>query len=89
MIQHVIDVEETCRIIRHLCKEKGYSAAELQAALNLSSIQAVYKWFSGRSIPSIDNLVLIAGLFDKPLNEILKTKVIDDNLSKINEKHYK
>lgn len=77
MIQRVIDVEATCHNIRRLSKDRGYSAAELQEALNLASIQAIYKWFSGKSLPSTDNLVLLAGVLGVSIDDIIIVKTIE------------
>lgn len=38
------------------------------------SVQAVYKWESGRSMPTIDNLVCLAYLFDVRIDDIVVKK---------------
>lgn len=39
-----IDVEKTCMNIKRLCIVKGLSPVDIQNALALESVQAVYKW---------------------------------------------
>ena len=38
--------------------------------------QAVYKWESGKSLPSLDNLVALAGLYQISLDGIIVTREI-------------
>ena len=80
MSMPVIDVAASCRNLKELCDERGYSAKKLQKLLGLESCQACYKWFSGKNLPSLDNLVLISRLLDKSLEEILVTKDVYLNM---------
>lgn len=73
----IIDVEASCKRLKELCTEKGYTALDLQKALGLESRQSCYKWFSGKNIPSIDNLLIISRLLDVTLEDILVTKNVD------------
>ncbi len=72
----IIDVKATCMNIKRLCAEKGVSITDLQKAMRLESCQACYKWFAGKNLPSIDNLVIISYLLDVTLEEIIVTKDI-------------
>ncbi len=69
----VINIELSCRNLKRICEERGYSAGSLQKALGLGSSQACYKWFAGKSLPNIDNLIAISRLLDVQLDEILVT----------------
>ena len=73
----IIDIEASCKNLKRLCKDRGYSATDLQKALGLESCQACYKWFSGKNLPSIDNLLVISYLLDVTLEEILVTKNVN------------
>ena len=66
-----IDMEETGNRIHHYMIKKGLSVKELQNCLGLSSPQAVYHWIHGRSLPSIDNLYALSGIFQVPLDFIV------------------
>lgn len=72
----IIDVNASGHNIKRLCKDRGYSATDLQASLGLGSCQACYKWFSGKNLPSIDNLLAISCLLGVTIEEILITKLI-------------
>lgn len=69
----VLNIESSCRNLKRICEERGYSAASLQKALGLESSQACYKWFAGKNLPNIDNLIAISRLLDVRLEEILVT----------------
>ncbi len=73
----VIDVVESCNNLRRLCAEKGISVNDLRKALGLESVQACYKWFAGKNLPSIDNLFIIAQLLGVRIDDIIVTKEVD------------
>ena len=75
----IIDSVKTGKNIQAMCKEKGLSVNDIQLALQLNSPQSVYKWFSEKSssIPSIDHLVILAGLLDCHIDDLL---VINETL---------
>lgn len=70
----VIDMETTGKKIRKLMDEKGISPTEVQSVCGLGSIQAVYKWFSGKSVPSIDNLGILSNLLNTPIDDLVVFK---------------
>ena len=47
--------KETGRQIKKLLVENGYTMKDVQNAMGFENPQAVYKWISGRSLPSLDN----------------------------------
>ena len=72
-VQAAINMEKTGEQLKTITKEKGYEVRDLMTLTGYSS-QAVYKWFNGRSLPSIDTLVVLS----KALNmEIMELLVID------------
>jgi len=71
-----IDVEASGRKIKELSRDKGYSAMDLQNSLGLESCQAVYKWFSGKGLPSIDNLLAIAHLFGVSMEDLIVSREV-------------
>lgn len=50
-------------------KAKGLSQLEVAERLNLSR-QAVSRWETGASLPSMENLLALSRLYDVPLNEL-------------------
>ena len=66
-----IDMEQTGRKIEYLRNKNGYSVRDLQKAMDPISIQAIYKWERGLSVPSIDNLILLSDIFHIPIDQIV------------------
>lgn len=67
----VINMVKTGKKIRELADEKGIKPTDIQKVCGLGTIQAVYKWFSGKSVPSIDNLGIISNLLNTPIDDIV------------------
>ncbi len=66
--------------IMTLRKKKGWSQEELAEKLNISR-QSVSKWESGASIPDIDKIILISGLFGVSTDYLLKDEVETEEIS--------
>lgn len=76
----VIDVYLTGKKIKSICVERKIKPNQLAEFLGFSSAAAIYKWFEGRGIPSIDNLVLVAELFNLSVEELLVMNDVDCQL---------
>ena len=66
-----IDPMLTGRRITELRKQAGLSVHDLQHIFGFNSPQAIYKWQSGASLPSIDNLIVLAQVLHVPIEEII------------------
>ena len=66
-----IQMEQTGKHIRKLLMDNGYSVRDIQHAMGFSSPQAVYKWLSGQSLPSVDNLVVLSKILHTSIDNIL------------------
>ena len=75
----VVDGLATSLRLREMLEERGLKPKDVQQALHLESIQAVYKWLNPniKSLPSIDNLVALAYLMDCALEDILVLREVD------------
>lgn len=73
----VIDTLGTAKNIAFLKNQYQYSARAIQKACCLETVQSVYKWLYGRSLPSIDNLVVLSYIFKTPIDEILEIRFIE------------
>ncbi len=56
--------------------EKRY-LQDVQNAMGFENPQAIYKWLSGRSLPSLDNFVILSRLLHTCMEDIL---VIDGDI---------
>ena len=70
----LIDMEATGKKIREIMDEKGITPTEVQNVCGLGSLQAVYKWFGGKSVPNIDNLGIISNLLNTPIDDLVVFK---------------
>lgn len=52
----VIDMKATGIRLRRIMEQKKIMAKCIQQYLGLSCVQSIYRWFSGRSMPTIDHL---------------------------------
>lgn len=66
-----INMEKTGENIMELRRQKKLSVKELQGMLGLTSPQSIYKWQRGEALPNVDNLVMLAEIFEVQLEEIL------------------
>ena len=67
----VIDLVKTGNNIKRLLMLNNISVTKLQDILGFTSPQAIYKWFWGQSLPSVDNLVILASILHVSIEDIL------------------
>ena len=67
----VIDLVKTGNNIKALMVKNNISVSKLQDILGFTSPQAIYKWFWGQSLPSIDNLVILSSILHVSIEDIL------------------
>lgn len=68
----ILDMAKTGQTIKWIMIAKGYKVKDIQNYLNLSTPQAIYHWFDGKSIPTIDNLYALSELFCLPVDAMLR-----------------
>ena len=61
--------------IMNLRKAAGLSVHDLQMAFGFNSPQAIYKWQNGTSLPTVDNLLVLAALLHVRIDDILITDI--------------
>ena len=76
-----IDMIATGMNIRRLRNLTGLTNADLQRAFGFQTPQAIYKWYRGDSLPTVDNLVILADLFGVKVDEILIIKRIENEVA--------
>ena len=62
---------KTGQNIMNLRVAAGLSVKDLQDIFGFATPQAIYKWQHGTALPTIDNLVVLAAVFQVPMDEIL------------------
>ena len=66
-----IQPAETGKQIKRLLLENGYTIREIQGAFGFENPQAIYKWISGKSLPSLDNFIILSRLLHTSIEDIL------------------
>ena len=74
-MQHVsmptVNLAMTGANIRAIRKQRGLSVKDLQDIFGFATPQAIYKWQQGVTLPTVDNLVVLASVFGVPMEKIL------------------
>ena len=66
-----IDMVATGRNIAMLRQAAGLTVKDLQVIFGFATPQAIYKWQHGTAMPTIDNLVALAMIFDVTVDDII------------------
>ena len=66
-----IDMPATGRNIKALAKSAGLDAAGLADAFGFNTPQAIYKWFRGDALPTLDNLVILSSILGVAMDAIV------------------
>ena len=66
-----VDTVATGRNIDRLRIAAGMSVKDMQRVFGFATPQAIYKWIHGTSMPTIDNLVILAAMLGVTLDEIV------------------
>ena len=67
----LIDKKKTGINLRLLMDERGFTVKDIQQYLKLGSVQSVYHWLNGISLPTVDNLYALSYLFQIPVDAML------------------
>lgn len=71
-----IDTVATGANIRAMVKAKGMKIADIQDVFGFNTPQAIFKWFRGDAMPTIDNMVIMADTFGVKIDDIIVTKTV-------------
>ena len=69
-----IDMIRTGKNITRLREKNGMTVKELQDIFGFATPQAIYKWQHGTALPTVDNLFVLAAVFQVRLDDILIMK---------------
>ena len=80
-----MEVLEFHEKLQELRKSRGMTQEELAAALFVSRT-AISKWESGDNLPSIDSAVILAWIFDIPVEDLFVLNDSDEDLDEEDRK---
>lgn len=66
-----VNVSATGEKLQKLFAEKNVKVKDVQKIFGFSYSQAIYNWLSGKTLPSIDNLVVLGKVLDVSLEDLL------------------
>ena len=66
-----IDMIATGNNIVRMRQQNGLSVQDLENIFGFSTPQAIYKWQRGTSMPTLENLVVLASVFDTTMDAII------------------
>ena len=67
----IIDMIKTGENIREIMNTQGIKVSQIQEVMGFNTPQAIYKWLRGESLPSIDNILILAYVLKVQIEEIL------------------
>lgn len=74
-----INSQETGARIRALRKKRGISVKQLQNLFNFESVQAIYNWEHGMTMPTLDNMVSLAYYLGAKIDDIVVTEIVEND----------
>ena len=76
----LIDMKSTGMLLRDVCGQRFLSVKDIQQMLIISSNQAVYCWFNGNNMPSLNNFYAMSKLLKVPMESLIVEKGEDPEL---------
>ena len=73
----VVDLKATGAQIKLLRIKNGFSVHDIQTIFGFEYPQAVYAWEQGKNIPTVDNLLVLALLFDVSIEDIVIQHMVE------------
>lgn len=67
----VVDLVKTGENITRLMNENHITVRDLQDVFGFEYPQAIYKWKRGDCLPTIDNLIVLASIFNTTIDKII------------------
>ena len=87
----LINKRETGINLRSIMDQRGITVKDVQQYLGLGSVQSVYHWLNGLSMPTIDNLYALSELFELPIDAMVcgnRSVMVPDVASEMNNSDY-
>lgn len=67
----IINMKATGIRLRQIMDRKNITVKDIQQYLNLSCVQSIYRWLGGYSMPTVDHLYALSGLFQVPIDYLI------------------
>ena len=73
----MINTVATGQNINRMRIEAGMTVRNMQDVFGFTTPQAIYKWIHGTAMPTIDNMVILAAMFDVTVDDIIAVDTIE------------
>ena len=77
MTYPMINTAATGQNINRMRIEAGMTVRDMQQVFGFTIPQAIYKWIHGTAMPTIDNMVILAAMFDVTVDEIIAVDTVE------------
>ncbi len=67
----IINSKRTGKNIYKFSRKKGITANNIQTFMNFACAQTIYRWFHGKSLPSLDNFYALSVLLGVGMETLL------------------
>lgn len=74
----ILDARATGERIRELRNDRHLKVEDVARFMGFESVQAIYKWQRGDSLPTVDNLYALSRLFETSVDDILRGSKEED-----------
>ena len=71
-----INMIETGKNIKTIIKLNNIKIVQIQQILGFNTPQAIYMWFRGEAMPTIDNMVVLAATLNTTLDNLIVTETM-------------
>lgn len=71
-----INMIETGKNIKTIMKLNNIKIVQVQQILGFNTSQAIYKWFRGEAMPTIDNMVVLAATLNTTIDNLIVTETM-------------
>mgnify|MGYP002658120681 FL=1 len=71
-----INMIETGNNIKTIMKLNNIKIVQIQQILGFNTPQAIYKWFRGEAMPTIDNMVVLAATLNTTIDNLIVTETM-------------
>lgn len=71
-----VNLEKTGLNLKALMKSKNLTVKDLQKVFGFANPQAIYNWLSGKTLPTVDNLLVLSFVFDTTIDDLVVTDML-------------
>lgn len=71
-----INMIEKGKNIKTIMKLNNIKIVQIQQILGFNTPQAIYKWFRGEAMPTLDNMVVLAATLNTTIDNLIVTETI-------------